>query len=90
MSTSKEIRLEQLKQTRHETMVRLVYASQDAYAQLEQAKKERSSRKRFQLLKKRRAKQNVAAKVAKMVQLESEIEAAHQKYQAGLKELETE
>ena len=89
MNDSKDIRLEQLKQERHETMVGLVYASQTAYAELEQAKAELRSVKRFQFLKKRKAKQNVAAKNAKMAQVESQIEAAHQKYQRGLKELET-
>ena len=58
-------KLEQLKQERQRTMVELVYASQEAYAQLEQARKELSGIKRWQILKKRSAKQNVAAKVAK-------------------------
>ena len=88
METSKTHQLEQLKQERHTTMVALVYASQEAYAQLEQARKELGSIQRWQLLKKRNAKQNVAAKVAKMNQVESQIEAAHQKYLADLKALE--
>ena len=89
METSKTQQLEQLKQERHTTMVALVYASQEAYAQLEQARKELGSIQRWQLLKKRHAKQNVAAKVAKMNQIESSIEAAHQKFQKALKELES-
>ena len=87
METSKTQQLEQLKQERHTTMVALVYASQEAYAQLEQARKELAGIQRWQLLKKRNAKQNVAAKVAKMNQVESQIEAAHQKFQKMLKEL---
>jgi len=88
MNESKEVRLAQLKQERQTTMVQLVYASQAAYAELEQARKELGSLKRFQFLKKRRAKQNVAAKAAKMAQVENSIEAAHQKYQQDLKALE--
>lgn len=80
MDQSKEAQLEQLKQKRHTTMVELVYASQAAYAELEQAKQELAQIKRFQLLKRRKAKQNVAAKNAKMAQLEHSIEAAHQAY----------
>ena len=88
MNDSKDIRLEQLKQERHSTMVALVYESQQAYAHLEQAKKELYAVKRFQFAKKRDKKQQVALWNAKMAQLESQIEAAHQKYQQGLKELE--
>ena len=88
MEQNADTRLEQLKQERHKTMVELVYASQAAYAELEQAKAELAKVKRFQFLKKRRAKQNVAAKNAKMAQLEHSIEAAHQAYQQGLKDLE--
>ena len=87
METSKTQQLEQLKQERHTTMVALVYASQEAYAQLEQARKELGRIQRWQLLKKRHAKQNVAAKVAKMNQVEQKIEAAHQKYLKALQEL---
>lgn len=87
MEASKEQLLEQLKQERHTTMVQLVYASQDAYAQLEQARKELRSVKRWQIFKKRGAKQNVAAKVALMNQVEQKIEAAHQKYLKALQEL---
>lgn len=86
--SSKEARLEQLKQERHSTMLEKVYASQETYAQLEQARKELYAVKRFQFSKKRQMKQKVAALSAKMVQLDNEIEAAHQKYQQGLKELE--
>ena len=88
MDASKDQQLQQLKQERHTTMVQLVYASQDAYAQLEQARKELGAVKRWQILKKRSAKQNVAAKVSRMAQVEHEIEAAHQKYQQALKALE--
>ena len=88
MEASKE--LQQLKQERHTTMVALVHASQDAYAQLEQARQELRSIKRWQIFKKRGAKQNVAAKVALMNQVESQIEAAHQKYLKACKELERE
>ena len=88
MEASKNQQLEQLKQERQRTMVELVYASQEAYAQLEQARGELRAVKRWQILKKRNAKQNVAAKVAKMNQIESSIEAAHQKFQKTLKELE--
>ena len=88
MEASKNQQLEQLKQERQHTMVELVYASQEAYAQLEQARSELRAVKRWQILKKRSAKQNVAAKVAKMNQIESSIEAAHQKFQKTLKELE--
>ena len=87
MDMSKEAQLQQLKQQRQDTMVELVYASQAAYAELEQAKKELYACKRFQFLKRRAAKQNVAAKNAKMAQLENRIEAAHQSYQQGLKDL---
>ena len=88
MEASKNPQLEQLKQERQRTMVELVYASQEAYAQLEQARKELSGIARWQFLKRRSAKQNVAAKVAKMNQIESAIEAAHQKFQKARKELE--
>jgi len=88
MNESKEARLAQLKATRHSTMVELVYASQAAYGELEQAIAALSKINRFQFLKKRKAKQNVAVKRMKMAQLESQIEAAHQAYQQGLKELE--
>ena len=88
MDEQKQQQLEQLKQERQRTMVELVYASQDAYAQLEQARKELAGIKRWQLLKKRSAKQNVAAKVAKMNQIENAIESAHQKFQKTRKELE--
>ncbi len=81
-------KLEQLKQERQRTMVELVYASQDAYAQLEQARKELSGIARWQFLKRRSAKQNVAAKVAKMNQIENAIEAAHQKFLKTREELE--
>lgn len=88
MDQSTQSRLEQLKQERHSTMLEKVYASQQTYAQLEQARKALSGVKRYQFLKKRRAKQQVAALVAQMTALDNEIEAAHQKYQAGLKELQ--
>ena len=88
MSESKEIQLEQLKQERHTTMVELVYASQTAYAELEQARKEYFAISKLQVLKKRKAKQKVAALNGKMAQLENQIEAAHQKYQQGLKDLD--
>ena len=88
MNESNESRLQQLKQQRQSTMVKLVHASQAAYAELEQAKAEFVKIKRFQFLKRRKAKQNVAAKRAKMAQVETQIEAAHQAYQQGLKELE--
>ena len=81
-------KLEQLKQERQHTMVELVYASQEAYAQLEQARKEMAGIKRWQILKKRSAKQNVAAKVAKMNQIENAIESAHQKFLKAREELE--
>jgi hypothetical protein len=81
-------KLEQLKQERQRTMVELVYASQEAYAQLEQARKEMAGIKRWQILKKRSAKQNVAAKVAKMNQIENAIESAHQKFLKAREELE--
>ena len=81
-------KLEQLKQERQRTMVELVYASQEAYAQLEQARKELSGIARWQFLKRRGAKQNVAAKVAKMNQIENAIEAAHQKFLKTREELE--
>ena len=87
MDMSKEAQLQQLKQQRQNTMVELVHASQAAYAELEQAKKELYSIKRFQFLKRRAAKQNVAARNAKMAQLENQIEAAHQAYQKGIQEL---
>ena len=87
MDASKDQQLQQLKQERHTTMVQLVYASQEAYAQLEQARKELRSVKRWQIFKKRGAKQNVAAKVALMNQVEQKIEAAHQKYLKALQEL---
>ena len=87
MDVSKEAQLQLLKQQRQDTMVELVYASQAAYAELEQAKKELYSLKRFQFLKRRSAKQNVAAKNAKMAQLENRIEAAHQAYQKGIQDL---
>ena len=89
MEASKNQQLEELKQERQRTMVELVHASQDAYAQLEQARKELSGIARWQFLKRRGAKQNVAAKVAKMNQIENAIEAAHQKFQKMRKELET-
>ena len=88
MEYTKEERLAQLQQQRQNTMVSLVYASQEAYAQLEQAKKELYAISRFQFLKKRKAKQNVAAKNARMADLEHQIQAAHEKYQQGLQELE--
>ena len=88
MEASKNQQLEELKQERQRTMVELVHASQDAYAQLEQARKELSGIKRWQILKRRSAKQNVAAKVALMNQVEQKIEAAHQKFQKMRKELE--
>ena len=81
-------KLEQLKQERQRTMVELVYASQEAHAQLEQARKEMAGIKRWQILKKRSAKQNVAAKVAKMNQIENAIESAHQKFLKAREELE--
>ena len=81
-------KLEQLKQERQRTMVELVYASQEAYTQLEQARKEMAGIKRWQVLKKRSAKQNVAAKVAKMNQIENAIESAHQKFLKAREELE--
>lgn len=87
MNEDSEIRLAQLKQARHETMLKKVYASQETYAQLELARKELAGVKRFQFAKKRQAKQKVAELSAKMVQLDNEIEAAHQAYQQGLKEL---
>ena len=86
--SSKEARLEQLKQERHSTMVELVYASQKAYAELEQAKKDLWAVKRFQFAKKRKMKQRVAEGNARMAQVEQQIEAAHQKYLAALKNLE--
>ena len=88
MENTKQERLAALRQERQNTMVSLVYASQEAYAQLEQARKELYSISRIQFLKKRRAKQNVAAKNARMAELERQIQAAHEKYQASLKELE--
>jgi len=88
MEESKKQQLEQLKQERQRTMVELVHASQDAYAQLEQARRELSGIKRWQIFKRRSAKQNVAAKVALMNQVEAKIEAAHQKFQKTRKELE--
>ena len=88
MNQEKQQQLEQLKQERQRTMVELVYASQEAYAQLEQARKEMAGIKRWQVLKKRSAKQNVAAKVAKMNQIENAIESAHQKFLKTREELE--
>lgn len=88
MNENNEIRLAQLKQVRHETMLEKVYASQKTYAELEQARKELASIKRYQFGKKRQAKQKVGELSAKMVQLDNEIEAAHQAYQQGLKDLE--
>ncbi len=85
---SKEARLEQLKQTRHTTMVEKVYASQETYAALTQARKDLAGVKRFQFAKKRQMKQRVAALNGEMARLENEIEAAHQAYLAGLRELE--
>ena len=81
-------RLAQLQQQRQKTMVSLVYASQEAYAQLEQAKKDLYAISRFQFLKKRKAKQNVAAKNARMADLERQIQAAHEAYQDALKNLQ--
>ena len=86
MDTSNK--LEQLKQERHETMVELVYASQAAYAQLEEAKTALAAVKRYRFWKRRKAKQAVVAGNAKMAQLERSIQAAHDKYQQGLKDLE--
>ena len=88
MDANKQQQLEQLKQERQHTMVELVHASQDAYAQLEQARKALAGIKRWQFFKRRSAKQNVAAKVALMNQVEQKIEAAHQKFQKMRKELE--
>ena len=90
MNESKEALLAQLKQERHTTMIEKVYASQETYAQLEQARKDLAGVKRFQFAKKRQMKQQVAALAARMVALDNEIEAAHQKYQQGLKKLEAE
>ena len=88
MNEPKEALLAQLKQERHNTMIEKVYASQETYAQLEQARKELAGVKRFQFGKKRQMKQRVAALAAKMVSLDNDIEAAHQAYLKGLKELE--
>ena len=88
MENTKQERLAALRQERQNTMVSLVYASQEAYAQLEQAKQELYAIPRIQFLKKRKAKQNVAAKNARMADLERQIQAAHEKYQNGLQDLE--
>lgn len=88
MEASKNQQLEQLKQERQRTMVELVHASQAAYAQLEQARSELRKVKRWQILKRRTAKQNVSAKVAEMNRIENAIETAHQKFQKVRKELE--
>ena len=77
-----------LEQERHETMVKLVYDSQAAYAELEQAKAAYAAVKRYRFLKRRKAKQAVIAGNAKMARLEHAIQAAHEAYQQGLKALE--
>ena len=84
----KKEQLQQLEQERHETMVKLVYASQAAYAELEQAKAAYAAVKRYRFLKRRKAKQAVIAGNVKMAQLEHSIQAAHEKYQQGLQKLE--
>ena len=84
----KKEQLQQLEKERHETMVALVYASQAAYAQLEEAKAKLATVKRYRFFKRRKAKQAVIAGNAKMAQLEHSIQAAHEKYQQGLKDLE--
>ena len=86
MDTSNK--LEQLNRERHETMVELVYASQAAYAELEDAKAAYAAIKRYRFWKRRKAKQAVVAGNAKMARLERSIQAAHEKYQQGLKDLE--
>ena len=78
-----------LEQERHKTMVELVYASQAAYAELEEAKAAYAAIKRYRFLKRRKAKQAVIAGNAKMAQLENAIQTAHTQYQQGLKDLES-
>ena len=77
-----------LEQERHETMVKLVYDSQAAYAELEKAKAAYAAIKRYRFLRRRMAKQAVIAGNVKMAQLENAIQTAHEKYQQGLKDLE--
>ena len=77
-----------LEQERHETMVKLVYDSQAAYAELEASKAAYAAIKRYRFLKRRKAKKAVVAGNVKMAQLENAIQAAHEKYQQGLKDLE--
>ena len=77
-----------LEQERHETMVKLVYDSQAAYAELEAAKAAYAAIKRYRFLKRRKAEKAVIAGNVKMAQLENAIQAAHEKYQQGLKDLE--
>ena len=78
-----------LEQERHKTMVELVYASQAAYAELEEAKAAYAAIKRYRFLKRRKAKQAVIAGNAKMAQLENAIQTAYTQYQQGLKDLES-
>ena len=77
-----------LEQERHETMVKLVYDSQAAYAELEASKAAYATIKRYRFLKRRKTKKAVIAGNVKMAQLENAIQAAHEKYQQGLKDLE--
>ena len=80
---------QQLEQERHETMVKLVYESQAAYAALEKAREAYAAVKRYRFLKRRKAKQAVIAGNAEMIRLEKAIQAAHEKYQQGLQKLDT-